>query len=252
MPHLKLNDTLLYFELHGSGPPLMLIAGLASDSQSWQPVIGALAEKFTLIIPDNCGVGRSTQHCKISISRMANDCKALLDHLGMGKANLLGHSMGGMVAMECAIRYPLTVNNLLLVATTPRNSARNNLLFDDWATTLAGGTDPVAWLRSLFYWIFTERFFENQLQVNETISYLINYPWPQSAQAFRAQVEAIASFDATDSIGSITAPTRVIAGAEDILMQITDSAILADQIPGASLTVLKGAAHSKSPISQAR
>ena len=244
MPQLIIDDTSLYYELHGNGPPLMLIAGLASDSQSWQPVVPPLARHFTLILPDNRGAGRSPLRSELTVGRMADDCLALAAHLGFERVHLLGHSMGGMVAMESALRSPRMVASLLLVASAPCNSPRNNLLLADWAAARDSGANGEAWFRSLFYWLFTERFFDNRPQVEEAITVLSGSPYPQSAQAFREQVRAIASYDATGTLGRITAPTCVIAGELDQLMPVATSVALAKQIPGARLTVIQGAAHS--------
>jgi len=244
MAFFEHDGVTLYYELLGSGPPLVLIAGLASDSQSWLPVVDELAKQFTLILFDNRGVGRSTQECPISIDLMADDCNALIHHLGISKASLLGHSMGGMVAMECAHRYPDRVDRLLLVATTARNSARNKQLFRDWADWYAADYNRPAWFRSLLTWIFTERFFDNQQMVDGSVLFLLNYPWPQSADAFRKQVEAIAAFDATDWLDTIAVPTHVMVGSEDILLPPACSNQLAELIPGACISVIEGAAHS--------
>lgn len=234
----------LYYELHGNGPPLLMIAGLASDARSWQPVLSGLAECFTLIMPDNRGVGRSCQECAISIDLMADDSMALIRHLGLEKVNLLGHSMGGMVAMSYAVRYPNALDKLFLAATAPRNPARNNLLFRDWATTCEAGSDRAAWFRAIFTWIFTERFFEDRGMVDGAVNWLLDDPWPQSPQSFRRQVEAIAAWDPADELGRITASTCVIAGDSDILFSMETAARLARLIPGTCLTVIEQAAHS--------
>jgi pimeloyl-ACP methyl ester carboxylesterase len=129
----------LYYEIHGAGPPLLLIAGLASDSRSWQPVLSGLKQNHTLILMDNRGVGRSCQEVKTSIGLMADDAYALVRDLGFDRVNVLGHSMGGMVAMSYALRYPDALDRLLLVSTACQNSARNNVLFSDWAAWFAEG-----------------------------------------------------------------------------------------------------------------
>ncbi len=234
----------LYYELLGSGPPLLLIAGLASDSRSWQPIMTALAERFTLIMPDNRGVGRSGQECVTSIDLIADDCLTLVQHLGMENVNLLGHSMGGMVAMSYALRYPYAFNKLILVSTASKNSDRNNLLFRDWATSCAVGQDRAFWFRSLFYWIFTNHFFNDLPMVNEMVRWLVEDPWPQSPQAFHRQVEAIAAWDVTSELCRITTPTCVIAGDKDILFPSEDTALMVKLIPGAHLVEIEQAAHS--------
>lgn len=244
MATLQNNDVELYYELHGNGPPLLLIAGLASDSPSWLPVLVDLKKQFTVILMDNRGVGRSTQECEIQIGLMADDSMVLLRHLGLEKVHLLGHSMGGMVALEFAVRYPGMVEKLVLASSTVRNLARNNRLFDDWASAREAELDQSAWFRTIFTWIFTEMFFENGQRVDDVIRYLLGYPWPQSAQGFRKQVQAIAAFDGTALLPQISVPTLVLAGELDILMPLKHSVTLADGIAGAQLTVIEQAAHS--------
>lgn len=244
MPFLSPDGIELYYEQHGSGPPLLLIAGLASDSQSWLPVLPDLAARYTVIVFDNRGVGRSTQDCENSISLMADDCAALIHQLGYTQVPVVGHSMGGMIAMELARRYPQLVERLLLVATTARNSARNNLLFCDWADRLEAGTDRAAWFRTILVWILTEHFFDNRQLLEATLTYLLSYPWPQAPTAFRQQVQAIAAFDATPWQRELAMPTRVLAAEQDVLMPLEHAECLARQIPGASLGIIKGAAHS--------
>lgn len=244
MPCMQHDNIQIYYEMHGSGPPLMLIAGLASDSQSWLPLIPELSRQFTLILPDNRGVGRSSQECEISVSLMAEDCIALLRHLNLPRAALLGHSMGGMVALEVARRQPQMVERLMLAASAVRNSHRNNLLFDDWADRYATGIERHAWFRSILYWILSEGFFEGSQALDATLEYLCAYPWSQSPQAFRQQTQAIADFDASGWLHSICVPTCVIAAGRDLLLSPDQSRQLADSIPGAVLQIMADAPHS--------
>lgn len=244
MPLLNHHNLELYYELHGSGPPLLLIAGLASDSQSWLPVLPALAEQYTVMLLDNRGVGRSTQQCETSIELMAADALALLDHLNLHKVHLVGHSMGGMVALETVLRWPERVQSVVMLASAARNLNRNNLLFADWADHCEQGTDQAAWFRTILAWILTDRFFDTTEMVDAVLAYLLAYPWPQSATAFRRQVEAIACYDATGRLGQVSVPTCVMAGELDILLPLHCSEQLARQIPGAVLQVIAGAAHS--------
>src|SRR5437899_7562419 len=159
-----------YYEIQGEGAPLLLIAGLASDSQSWQPVIAELASHYRVITVDNRGTGRTTpQDAPTSIRAMTDDCVALLDHLGLPSVHVLGHSMGGFVAQDCAIRHPERVDALVLAATSSVSPRRNNDLFSDWADALSNGADMSAWFRNLFYWIFTARFFDDGRGIEEAV-----------------------------------------------------------------------------------
>jgi pimeloyl-ACP methyl ester carboxylesterase len=246
MAKLKLDDVELYYELHGDGAPLLLIAGLASDSQSWQPVIGDLASRFHVITLDNRGSGRTIpQESATSIRAMADDCIALIGHLGLRSVNLLGHSMGGFVAQECAIRHPERVDKLVLVATSAANSKRNDALFRGWAATFEKpAVDLECWFRELFDWIFSERFLENAQTVAAAVDFALAYPYPQSARAFRNQVEAIAEFDSADRLGKIEAQALVLAAREDRLFPFDICSRFAMKIPRLEFIGIDGAAHS--------
>ena len=245
MPNTVINNIDLYYEIHGKGMPLILVAGLASDSQSWEPIISGLSQHYLVITLDNRGVGRTKpQDIGISIQQIANDCIALIRHLGLSSVNLLGHSMGGFVALELAMRHPDSINKLILSATSASNSRRNNALFSNWASCLETGIDLGLWFQNIFYWIFSARFFENEADVNDMVRYAVEYPHPQSAIAFRNQVNAIASYDCTEALSGIDAKTMVISGKEDLLFPIEVCARLAQAIPGATLSVIDNTAHS--------
>jgi pimeloyl-ACP methyl ester carboxylesterase len=90
----RINDVDLYYEVHGKGSALMLVAGLGSDSQSWVPNVQDLAQHYQVIIFDNRGTGRTVPHeTETSIQQMSDDCVALIKALGLSSVALLGHSM---------------------------------------------------------------------------------------------------------------------------------------------------------------
>jgi pimeloyl-ACP methyl ester carboxylesterase len=239
------NGIDLYYETHGSGTPLLLIAGLASDSQSWLPVAGALASRCLVITPDNRGAGRTKPgDCPTSVGAMADDCVALIRYLGLPRVNVLGHSMGGFVAQDLAIRHPECVEKLILAGSVPVNSQRNNRLFTDWATCLEAGLDPELWFRSIFYWIFSPRFFENENTLAEALRFAVEYPYPQTAAAFRNQVGAIAQFKETGALPRITARTLVLAATEDLIFPLRECTEFANQLPNAVFRQIDGAGHA--------
>ena len=142
------------------------------------------------------------------------------------------------------MRYPELVGKLILAGTSATVSARNNALLSDWALWRESGMDLRLWFRSIFYWLFTRRFFENEAAVQEAIQAAIDYPYPQSEDAFAKQVEAIADFNCTEDLPSITSKTMVIAGKEDILMPPDVCAELAKAIPDSRFALIEDAAHS--------
>ena len=135
MATLRRGDVELYYEVRGTGAPLLLVAGLAADNSYWVPVVDALAAKYRVVLLDNRGSGRTTPLDAASgIGTMADDCIALVRHLELPKVHLAGHSMGGMIVQDCAIRHPALVDRVVLAATAPVASARDNDLFASWAS----------------------------------------------------------------------------------------------------------------------
>jgi pimeloyl-ACP methyl ester carboxylesterase len=245
MPTVGLNGIELYHELHGDGPPLLLVAGLASDSQSWLPVRDALAARFRLVLPDNRGCGRTKpQDAPLSVPQMADDCATLLDTLGIPRAHVLGHSMGGMIALELAARHPDRVERLVL-AGTGAVTARTATVMGDLAAARETGMPQELWFRLLFPWLFRPKFFEYPETVAEAARLSAAYPYPQSDAAFRAQYEASRAYRRhVEAAAAVRAPTLVLNAALDLLMTPADADRTFSGIAQRRSAVIDGAAHS--------
>ena len=244
MPTLRHDGVELYYEVRGTGKPLLLIAGLAADQAFWLGALDALAAQRQVILLDNRGSGRTTPaDATTSIAAMAGDCAALLAHLDRGRADVVGHSMGGMIAQELALRAPALVDRVVLASTAPVVDARNNALFASWAA-LFPQIDRAAWFRNLYFWVLSTRFFASPKTVAALVQLATNYPYQQTPLALSRQVEAIAQFDVTARLSSLAARTLVLAGTEDLLFPIAQSAAFAKSIPHATFVAVEGAAHS--------
>lgn len=105
------------FRTAGTGPALLLIHGIGDNSSTWQDVIPHLAEKYTVIAPDLLGHGRSDKpRADYSVAAYANGMRDLLSVLGIDKVTVIGHSLGGGVAMQFAYQFPDMVERLVLVS----------------------------------------------------------------------------------------------------------------------------------------
>ncbi len=245
MSLIHINGIDLYYEDHGSGMPLVLVAGLASDSQSWQPILEELSLHYRVIIFDNRGTGRTEfSNTTMHIQDISDDCIALIKYLDLHSVHLLGHSMGGFIALDCAIRYPQYISKLILVGTSAFNSARNNEMFLDWSSYREKGMDLEPWFKNIFFWIFTKQFFENKDVVNDALQFVMKYPYPQTETAFKGQVYAIKAFNCSNSLARIKSETLVIYGKEDLLFPPIESSKILQKIPNVSFSYIDNAAHS--------
>jgi pimeloyl-ACP methyl ester carboxylesterase len=101
----------------GSGPAMLLLHGLGCDHTTWAPVISALARRFTVIAPDLLGHGLSDKpRADYSVGGYANGMRDLLTVLGIDKVTVVGHSLGGGVAMQFAYQFPERTERMILVA----------------------------------------------------------------------------------------------------------------------------------------
>lgn len=248
MPIVRTNRIDLYYEVHGAGQPLVLLAGLGYSGWEWHRMAPLLAPFFQVITPDNRGVGRSDKPAgPYTASMLAADVVGLLDGLDLPRAAILGHSMGGFVAQALALEHPQRVSALILASTNfggprhvPITPAAMAVLTDttgDAATRFAQGvrvsTAPG----------FAER------QPALVAAWLA---WraanPVDPAAYQAQFaiglalrDAASAFEA--KLPAVTAPTLILFGAEDAVVPPVNAALLAAQIPGSEVHLLPGAGH---------
>jgi len=243
MPEATVNGLTFYYEIRGEGVPLLLISGLGTNSLTWLAVRGSLSRHFQVITFDNRGSGRSeTPDASYTIADMAADARGLLDQLDIEKSHVLGHSMGGYIAQELAVRYPERVDKLILADTAPVSSERNNIFFNDFIGWWEKGMELEDRLRQWLFWLFTPERFSDAGFMENYLTAAAGDPYPQSIAGFRGQAEAIASFDIRGRLSRIGAETLILEGEEDILILPREAERL-KKIPGSSLRYIPDAAH---------
>jgi pimeloyl-ACP methyl ester carboxylesterase len=179
---------------------------------------------------------------------MAADAAALLDHLHIDSAHIVGASMGGMIAQEFALRYPARVRTLTLACTTPGgpHSAGHK--------ELMANTDVAMQIEDMQAALSPKRINEMLLQLfsPEYIAHpgpefaqmmMSTLQYPPTIEGLRAQTAAIRDHDTYDRLPQIKAPTLVIAGDADPLIDPENSRILAARIPNAELVLLPNLRH---------
>ena len=151
--------------------------------------------------------------------------------------------MGGYISQELAIYYPERVGKLVLEATACVSSARNNMLVNDFLKRFEKDHDNEMLMRSWAYWSFSPKTFERKNYIAQFIKYASAYPYLQSAQGFKYQIDALESFNACARIKKIKAKTFVIIGSDDILIYPAESMKLVRSIKGSVFEEIKDAGH---------
>jgi pimeloyl-ACP methyl ester carboxylesterase len=240
MPQFEHDRTSVHYEIVGEGKPLLLVAGIASDGASWSPLLPLLAGR-QLILIDNRGSGRTKVDGPIELNEMANDCVALLDHLGLDTVDVVGHSLGGSIALDLAGRHPERVERLVTLS-SGSISAATRVLFHDMAR-LYFTMVPQDWFRLLYQWLFSEPFFVEEANVAAAAEGSTSYPFRQSPGDFARQVAAIDRGRRLD-LGLVRAPVLAVAGELDLLAP--PKAVIAGHagIPDVRHMIIADAAHS--------
>src|SRR5215212_1479949 len=233
MPSTQVNGIDLYYEETGSGPPLLLIAGLGGNTLGWAMLLPALAEHFRVIAFDNRGAGRSSAPAgPYTTGQLADDTAALLDRLGIERTHVIGLSMGGMIAQELALAHPERVDHLVLYATYARpRPAIHDPWFRNWVEACERGTTPDQLATLLLPWFLTPAFMAQPEQVEAAIEEWAADPYPAPAHGVAAQAAACLSHDTHDRLGHVAASTLVLVGAEDIVTPVSCAQELAEGIP---------------------
>ncbi|MGB7788138.1 alpha/beta fold hydrolase [Methanoregula sp.] len=239
---VPVDDVRLAFRESGSGYPVILINGLASTMDMWNPpVLAKISEHFRVIIFDSRGTGYSGSSGKpISISLLARDTAGLMDALGISSAHVIGLSMGASIAEELAIGFPEKTDRLVLVSGNCGGSESVRTQADVVAQLLdKSGTacDVAIRMFSLLFpplWLDTHDPFSYCPEVYETTS-----------EEMVAR-QATAFFGWTGSFPrllEIRSPTLIITGTDDTVVPRANSRILSGRIPGAELVEIPGAGH---------
>jgi 3-oxoadipate enol-lactonase len=241
MPFATNENARIYWEEHGSGPPVLLIMGLSFSLEMWFRVMPCLAGSYRVILHDNRGVGRSdAPRGPYLISQMARDAAAVLAAAGVSKAHVIGASMGGMIAQELALQRPDLVQSLLLGCTShggilarwPRFIRPQGPI----SLSEANRRERELALIPLLYANSTplER-------IHEDLD--IHCKCAVTNRGFLNQLAGILLWSSYLRLPRIRIPTLVAHGDQDRLVPPENGRVVASRIPGAKFQLVRDAGH---------
>jgi len=238
MPHAVVNGARLWYEVRGSGQPILLHHGYTASRVNWAPVADRLEDRFQVILMECRGTGESEHTADgYTLEQYAADVVGMLDHLGLDRVTYAGHSMGGGIGYRLALDHAHRLERLVLMAPIPadgvgpidpemrrqrleerRRGDREALLARYRAMRFRADVETDAW-------------FEDRVRHILTVS----------DGHFEQGAESMSALAVGDRLGEITLPTLMIAGAVDSLLpaNLQDFA----RLPNATLEVLSRAGH---------
>lgn len=245
------------FRVAGSGPPLLLIHGIGDNSTTWTTVQTKLAQRFTVIAPDLLGHGKSDKpRADYSVAAYANGMRDLLSVLDIERVTVVGHSLGGGVAMQFAYQFPQLVDRLILVGAGGVTKDVNVALR---IASLPMGSEALAALRlpmvlpalqlvgrvggALFGKTGVGRDIPNMLRI------LADLPEPTASSAFARTLRAVVDWRGqvvtmldrcylTESV-----PVQLIWGSKDSVIPVSHGRMAHAAMPGSQLEIFEGSGH---------
>ena len=242
MPFVTVPDgTRLYYEEEGDGEPLLLVSGQRQDHTFWDGIRDDFSDHYRVIVYDNRGAGQSDKPTDppYSTRGFARDAVALLDRLGVSRAHVYGHSMGGRICQWLGIDHGERIGALVLGGTTPGAAHGVPMSAEVDALWLHPPTDPEAALHELGALFWSPAWIETH--PSDARKVMEAPPLPEFARLLHYQ--ASQGHDAWDLLPTIRNPTLVIHGSEDQLNPTANAYLLANQIPGAELYIIEGGRH---------
>jgi len=233
----------------GRYPPLLFLQHFRGNLDNWDPLlVDGIAANREVILLDNTGVGLSSGTVPVTVTEMARDAITFLDSLEIDEVDLLGYSLGGMVAQELALLRPRMVRRIVLAGTGPRGGQQmHGWIFD--IERLANNADNgIEEVLHIFFEITDASRALGREYIQRAFSRTEGRDKPNGPEVARAQYDAIVEWGIPDPtrlnrLAGITQPTLVANGDNDMMIPTINSQLLADHLPNARLRIYPDAAH---------
>lgn len=235
------------YEVHGEAgrTPLVMIMGLGGTMRGWLVVtVPALQERRRCVVFDNRATGRSGDPGgPFSTRDMVGDTVALMDHLQIPEAHVLGGFLGGAVAQEFAIEHPERVASLVLAGTFARADAMLRMQLELWRDMVEAGVSPEIRIRNRLCWTVGAATLEHRELVEAMWRFYLQDEVPMLEGAFVRQAQACLDHDSLDQLDQVRCPTLLICGGNDVLTPPALHREMAGRIPNSRLVEIPGYGH---------
>ena len=242
MERVRSDDVEIFYEIRGSGPPVVLLHPFPCHHEFWNPVAEALDSRYRLILPDLRGHGDSEiGEGPALMQKHAGDVARVLDAAGVGKAAFVGCSIGGYILFEFWRRFRERVTSLALCDTRPQSDTadgRANRL-KAAAAVLEQGTEP--FIESMIPKLMGRTTVSTRPDLVDGARAMMR---KMSAEDICLALRGMAERpDSVADLKSINVPTLIVIGEEDVLSTVADGELMRQNIAGSQLKVVPKAGH---------
>jgi pimeloyl-ACP methyl ester carboxylesterase len=247
MPTYVHDGLTLWYAEAGSGPPVIFVAGVMSDHTTWDFIVPRL-QGLRAITPDNRDIGNSSiARRDYSVRDMAGDVLALMGHLGLERASIVGHSLGGKIAQELALLAPSRVDKLVLVCSSAQHDLQSRSLTELWISLREEIADDLVFAQTICLCAMGPSTLAKVPLRDAAELWMARAPL-QRGSAFIRSVEASLANDTLARLGDIQAPTLVVYADCDRIFPSGHGEQLVAGIPGAQGVLMENCGHA--PMSE--
>jgi aminoacrylate hydrolase len=236
----------LWYEWHGpeDGEVLILSSGLGGSGSYWRPNLDAFAARYRVLLYDHRGTGRSDRALPdaVSIEDMAADLAALMEALGIARAHILGHALGGMIGLALARVAPERIDRLVVVNAWAVLDSYTERCFD-MRLALLRGSGAEAYLRAQPIFLFPPDWISahsDRLDA-EAAEHLAHFP---ENATIEKRIAAVRAWNPGETLRTIFTPVLVLATADDALVPPHCARELCALLPNARRTLQQGGGHA--------
>ncbi len=234
----------LFFRHYGEGQPVIILHGIFGVSDNWVSIGKKLAEKFSVYIPDQRNHGRSPHSVAFNYYALADDLLEFIREHKLEKPIIIGHSMGGKVAMTFTLEHPEMVEKLVVVDISPRKYPGRNVHFDMITAMMKVDFDHVETREDVEKQLVESipdkriRLFVMKNLYRKTRH---TFDWRLNLEALSANMDFV--FDGVESSDTYSGPTLFIRGGLSNYIQDSDTPLIKDLFPNAKIQTIEGASH---------
>jgi 3-oxoadipate enol-lactonase len=240
MQTTRLNGIDICYDVQGEGPWVVLSHSLACDRTMWDEQMAVLTRSYRVLRFDTRGHGRSgAPPGPYTLDLLADDLKALLDHLSISRAHFVGLSMGGMIGQTFALKYPGIFQTLVLCDTTSAYPAATAAIWDERIRT-AREQGMAALVDSTLARWFSESFRRRRPKVMKRFGALIS---STPVEGYIGCSQALVRIDVTERLKTLNLPALVVVGEHDPGTPVAMARAIHQSLPRSELAILPDAAH---------
>lgn len=249
MSELYFRDKKVYYEVHGTGEPIVLLNGIMMSTASWKPFVEPMSQHNTLVLVDFFDQGLSDRMTEpygheIQVELLDAVLEEVAAQIWYEKFTIMGISYGGEIAVQYALAHPNRVRRLILSNTCGRTSPWLKKIGDGWNEVAKTGNGFAYYLTTIPV-VYSTQFFEARADWMDGRENTLkeHFSKPEVLQALIRLTDSSVPYNKVDRLHEITCPTLIISSSEDALVPPTEQQLLHEKIKGSTYMTINGSGH---------